>query len=297
MCKEGKLKTKSDGFILSSTALDMIEAYKYKSGSYTWLDNKLTPFWNWAVTLLPMWMAPNLVTSIGLIGIVFSTAIVTSFSPTLESEVPRWCYILFVIFFFIYQTLDAIDGKQARRTNSSSPLGQLFDHGCDTIVKLLCSIAIAASMRMGSSWKTMLVFCMIEGVFYFAQWEEYHTGTLNWSNGLFGVTESQYLQMFILLAAAAFGEDVWVTPIPAAGDLTIWSILIVIIPACAVLLVGDSVYRVWGSSLTTLPMEERGRKSVSPLRYWFPWAWEKIEMEGVVRGCAEWLPGEGGDRL
>jgi hypothetical protein len=29
---------------------------------------------------------------------------------------------------FIYQSFDAIDGKQARRTQSSSPLGELFDH-------------------------------------------------------------------------------------------------------------------------------------------------------------------------
>jgi hypothetical protein len=29
------------------------------------------------------------------------------------------------------QTLDNLDGKQARRTGSSSPLGLLFDHGCD----------------------------------------------------------------------------------------------------------------------------------------------------------------------
>jgi phosphatidylglycerophosphate synthase len=29
----------------------------------------------------------------------------------------------------MYQTLDAVDGKQARRTGTSSPLGQLFDHG------------------------------------------------------------------------------------------------------------------------------------------------------------------------
>jgi phosphatidylglycerophosphate synthase len=29
----------------------------------------------------------------------------------------------------ILQTFDAVDGKQARRTNSSSPLGELFDHG------------------------------------------------------------------------------------------------------------------------------------------------------------------------
>ncbi len=30
---------------------------------------------------------------------------------------------------FFYQTMDVIDGKQARRTGTSSPLGELFDHG------------------------------------------------------------------------------------------------------------------------------------------------------------------------
>ena len=29
-------------------------------------------------------------------------------------------------------TLDGIDGKQARRTGSSSPLGEMFDHGLDS---------------------------------------------------------------------------------------------------------------------------------------------------------------------
>jgi hypothetical protein len=33
----------------------------------------------------------------------------------------------------VYQTLDAIDGKQARRTGTSSPMGELFDHGCDSV--------------------------------------------------------------------------------------------------------------------------------------------------------------------
>ena len=34
---------------------------------------------------------------------------------------------------FVYQTMDAIDGKQARRTGTGSPLGELFDHGLDCI--------------------------------------------------------------------------------------------------------------------------------------------------------------------
>lgn len=48
-------------------------------------------------------------------------------------QAPFWAYILGALGLFIYQSLDAIDGKQARRTNSSSPLGELFDHGCDSI--------------------------------------------------------------------------------------------------------------------------------------------------------------------
>ena len=48
-------------------------------------------------------------------------------------QAPQWATGLCFLGLFIYQTLDAIDGKQARRTNSSNPLGELFDHGCDSV--------------------------------------------------------------------------------------------------------------------------------------------------------------------
>jgi hypothetical protein len=32
-----------------------------------------------------------------------------------------------------YSLLDNLDGRQARRTGTSSPLGELFDHGCDCL--------------------------------------------------------------------------------------------------------------------------------------------------------------------
>lgn len=48
-------------------------------------------------------------------------------------QAPLWAYIACACGLFIYQSLDAIDGKQARRTNSSTPLGELFDHGCDSL--------------------------------------------------------------------------------------------------------------------------------------------------------------------
>ena len=40
------------------------------------------------------------------------------------------------------QTLDAVDGKQARRTGSQSPLGELFDHGCDSLSTIFLSLSV-----------------------------------------------------------------------------------------------------------------------------------------------------------
>ena len=51
---------------LNKKALVNLKNYKYTAGTYSFLDNALTPFWNQCVKLLPMWMAPNLVTLIGL---------------------------------------------------------------------------------------------------------------------------------------------------------------------------------------------------------------------------------------
>ena len=154
--------------MLTKQDLEMIAAYKYKPGSYTHVDNLLTPFWNWAVTLLPLWMAPNLVTFIGLVGTALAAVLLTSFSPRLDGEgVPRWCSGLFALTLFLYQTLDAIDGKQARRTNSSSPLGQLFDHGCDTVVKVcwlrcctaLCTIGSGSTASCVRVLEYFILFC------------------------------------------------------------------------------------------------------------------------------------------
>ena len=49
------------------------------------------------------------------------------------TQAPAWTYVFVALCLFIYQSMDAIDGKQARRTNSSTQLGELFDHGCDAI--------------------------------------------------------------------------------------------------------------------------------------------------------------------
>jgi ethanolaminephosphotransferase len=48
----------------------------------------------------------------------------------------RLIYFSWAIGLWFYQSLDAIDGKQARRTGTSGPLGELFDHCCDAVGEL-----------------------------------------------------------------------------------------------------------------------------------------------------------------
>ena len=140
-------------------------------------------FWEYAVTLLPIWMAPNLVTFTGFLIVGGSAAVLCVHDPDFGTTAPRWVYGVAVVGHFLYQTFDAIDGKQARRTGTSSPLGQLFDHGCDAFITTIVGVFNASCMQYGGgSWtvvNTMLNF----NVFFLAQWEEYHTGELLTNNG------------------------------------------------------------------------------------------------------------------
>lgn len=113
-----------------------IKQYKYKGADlsliYIYILQPLNTFLlNYVI---PLWLAPNTMSLIGL-SITTLSAIVTSYyNPLFNDTTYSALMSLYVcISFFIYQTIDNCDGRQARRTNSSSPLGLLFDHGVDAL--------------------------------------------------------------------------------------------------------------------------------------------------------------------
>lgn len=71
------------------------------------------------------------------------------YSPDARQDPPRWACALCALGVFIYQSLDAIDGKQARRTGSQSPLGELFDHGCDSISTVFIALGACIAVKLG----------------------------------------------------------------------------------------------------------------------------------------------------
>ena len=93
----------------------------------------LQRFWNFGVRFFPTWFAPNLMTTVGLVFALGAYGTLLWHSPDLDGSLPAWAAVACAAMLFVYQTMDGMDGKQARRTKSSSALGQLFDHGCDAI--------------------------------------------------------------------------------------------------------------------------------------------------------------------
>ena len=75
--------------------------------------------------------------------------------------------------------MDNIDGKQARRTGSSSPLGLLFDHACDGLVTVFVGVSLARIYYLGSSAFLLVPFVIGSYPFFLATLEEYYVGSLN----------------------------------------------------------------------------------------------------------------------
>lgn len=61
-------------------------------------------------------------TLIGFVFIVLSFGLTALYAPTMTEPLPAWLYLLNALCVLLYQTFDALDGKQARRTGTSSPL-------------------------------------------------------------------------------------------------------------------------------------------------------------------------------
>lgn len=124
---------------INNEGIENIKIFKYNGSDtgpmYLYFYN---PIAIWAVSHTPEWIAPNIITLVGF---------VCSFGPFLymvltygtqfgENAAPlgEWFILSVAILYFFGRLLDEMDGKQARKTGNSSPLGLLFDHGCDSFI-------------------------------------------------------------------------------------------------------------------------------------------------------------------
>nr|XP_006002631.1 PREDICTED: cholinephosphotransferase 1 isoform X1 [Latimeria chalumnae] len=201
---------------LSAQQLKRLEEHKYSSSGRSILEPPMQIYWNWLVQQLPTWIAPNTITIVGLTLNILTTLFLVWYCPTATEEAPVWAYVLCAIGLFVYQSLDAVDGKQARRTNSSSPLGELFDHGCDSLSTVFVAVGAVIAVQLGTDHDLMFFSCFIGlFMFYCAHWQTYVSGTLKF--GKIDVTEVQISITIIYLLSAFGGTSFWAYRIPMLG--------------------------------------------------------------------------------
>lgn len=197
--------------ILSERELKKLKEHQYSSTCSSLLDPLMQKFWNWFVTFVPLWVAPNLITIVGLAINIVTSLVLVWYCPTATEVAPWWTTFSCALGLFIYQTLDAIDGKQARRTKTASPLGELFDHGCDSLSTVFVSVASCCAVRLGMYPGWMLFQCLCAStLFYCAHWQTYVSGTLTF--GTIDVTEGQIVVMLVMLTSSFesfFNLDIW----------------------------------------------------------------------------------------
>ncbi|KAI1448641.1 CDP-alcohol phosphatidyltransferase [Annulohypoxylon stygium] len=194
---------------ISDDALIHLKSYKYSAVDKSPVSNYiLRPYWNAFVELLPLWLAPNMVTLIGFCFILVNIALLVIVMPDLVGPGPSWLYLSFAFGLFMYQTMDNIDGKQARRTGTSSGLGELFDHGIDSLNCTLGSLLETAAMALGTSKSgvfTALCPCL---PMFFSTWETYHTHTL-YLGYINGPTEGLLIACSLMAISGIYGPGIW----------------------------------------------------------------------------------------
>jgi len=177
---------------LSDEQIKGFDSYKYSSIDSSPLAVYIShPFWNQVVKLYPMWLAPNVLTFLGMILVVAAFLLVSCYDYYLLASsddfplfppVPNWVWLVCSIFTFVAHVADGTDGKQARRTGASGPTGELFDHGIDSYMTITFTVTAFSVFGCAdyslSALRLLLFLMMIQLVFYVTHWEKYNTGIL-----------------------------------------------------------------------------------------------------------------------
>jgi ethanolaminephosphotransferase len=214
---------------ISDEGLTNIANYKYVPGCYTPLDVLLGPACTASTELLPMWVAPNLVTTIGSFFVLILVLTHTYFSPNFIEEVPNWVFVSNGLLLTAYYWLDWMDGKQARRTGSSSPLGQLFDHGVDCLCiygQFTLVMQILGPYCLTNRWNVAGLTLTQTG-FFLAQLVEYYYHFLPHTiAGVFGTSEINFGLSLVNIIFAFIDRSFMstVVNVPFAGAFSVGAI-------------------------------------------------------------------------
>ena len=194
---------------LTTENLENLKNFKYRSTNGSLLYNKcMSPCLNKVVEYIPSNIAPNLITLISLFFNILASIISYmdggfDFSHKLKRST---CFII-GIFQLIYQLLDNLDGKQARRTGNSTPFGMLMDHGCDVFTNIFTAFNLSKLLLVGNDdfFSFSVFFGLLLG-FYIMTLEEYKLGEMHFPP-INGTDEGNFFVFLIGVILSLIGQE------------------------------------------------------------------------------------------
>ncbi|KAI9842369.1 MAG: hypothetical protein M1837_007289 [Sclerophora amabilis] len=94
---------------VSEEALSHLKTYKYSSVDKSLISRYiLKHYWNGFVELLPMWLAPNMVTLLGFCFILTNVACLEIWMPDLVGPGPSWLYYSFAFGLWMWERPSSI---------------------------------------------------------------------------------------------------------------------------------------------------------------------------------------------
>lgn len=212
------------------------------------------PFWNKVVQIFPKWVAPNVLTFSGFLFTVLNFLMFAYYDYYYYGSsddaadyppIPKWVFFAAAFNIFMAYTLDGIDGKQARRTQTSGPLGEMFDHGLDSWTAMFITTCMFSVFgRTDYSVSPLRMYFILWNIFinfYLSHWEKYNTGVLFLPWGYdasmvatitvfiltgFGGHEMWKFNLFGLSAGIIFEILLYVTALVTTLPVVIWNVYV-----------------------------------------------------------------------
>ena len=194
---------------LTQENLDNMKNFKYKSTDDSILYQKcMSPCLNKVVNYIPRNIAPNLITLISLcFNILASIISYNDGGFDFDNKLKSNTCIIIGMFQLLYQLLDNIDGKQARRTGNSTPFGMLMDHGCDVFTNIFTSYNLSKLLLVGNDdYLSFSVFFGLLLGFYMMTFEEYKLGEMHFPP-INGTDEGNFFIFLLGIFLGIFGQD------------------------------------------------------------------------------------------
>jgi len=195
---------------------------KYSMDDSSVLSHHLNKWWTCCASYVPTWISANTVTVGAAFPLIFCwiLSIFYSFKPGSDG-LPCWLMLFASFSEFFFQTMDAVDGKHARRLGTSSSLGDFLDHVMDSVSIMTTSFLVCHGFGFQSRWFEFMCLIITSLNFVVVHWESAKILVMKLDNGC-SITEAQIVFMIIFFITSIGGKEFWqITPIPVIPFITL----------------------------------------------------------------------------